>query len=89
MAPTVHINGTSVVDLIRQATRVTRALNAALRAMEEVAPNGRDYYPQGPLALNQALAEHKARVALVERLRQEYDELAMALLDGASAGGPI
>ena len=76
MVPTVHLNGTSKSELRDQLSGVTQALDSTLQALMRAAPNGRDYYPQGPDALDAALAEHKGRVQMLRALMNEVVEIA-------------
>jgi len=76
MVPTVHLNGTASEDLIEQLCDVSRALAEAIAVMQKAAPNGRDYYPQGPEAIKKALAEHAARLEMVDAVQREIEMLA-------------
>jgi hypothetical protein len=58
-----------------------RALDVAMRLMALAAPNGRDYYPQGPDALPQAGVEHRERIAKVKEVYDELGSLASAIHD--------
>jgi hypothetical protein len=60
--PTVHLNGTSRESLLIQVSDAAHALDAAWTALCAMAPHGRDYYPQGVLALRDAEREHSARL---------------------------
>ena len=73
MVPTLHMNGTSATALIDQVANAGSAVSAAMAALAEATPNGRDYYPQGGSAIIKALKEHESRM---ERLRSVHDELA-------------
>ncbi len=73
--PTVHLNGTSAERLIDGYVAADNALRSAERALEESAPNGRDYYPQGDGAIGQAIKEHVARVEKLRAIRAEIQEL--------------
>jgi hypothetical protein len=53
-------------------------LNAEERS-SRTAPNGRDYYPQGPRALERATEEHLARLARLDDVKKEIDELARGI----------
>ena len=44
--PTIHLNGTSKDVLAKQYNDAVVLLRGALQAMEDAAPNARDYYPQ-------------------------------------------
>ena len=57
MIPTVHLNGTGKAALVDGIEAAHRAVAAALDALAEAAPNGRDYYPQGSDAIGRAIAE--------------------------------
>lgn len=86
LVPTIHLNGTSQEDLLTQVTKAAHAVYAAVEALSQMAPNGRDYYPQGPDALPLALREHRKRMATLEDLLQELQELSEAIHDGGHKG---
>lgn len=75
MVPTVHLNGTSGSVLSNQAFMVTHACNGLLMALSDAAPNGRDYYTQGPDALKKAQTEHANRVERVKAIFAEYTHI--------------
>ena len=77
--PTVHINGTSKKELMAGYRAQLDALEKALDSMRWNSPNGRDYYPQGPDAINEAAKEHAARMQKVQSVYDEIHEMAMAL----------
>lgn len=72
MIPTIHLNGTSRDELQRQLIAAIEAVRGAVETVAKAGPHGRDYYPQGPDAINTALAEHYARL---EKLDAVYKEL--------------
>lgn len=80
MAPTIHLNGTSRDELIAQLETASLALYDAEQALAGMAPHGRDYYPQGPQALEQALAEHGARLQALQALRVEIHAIWESIL---------
>jgi hypothetical protein len=51
----------------------------ALRVMQEKGPNARDYYPQGDGVIRVAVAEHCARLAKLESVREELNEIRLAV----------
>lgn len=65
----------------RQYQAACCALDAALEAVQAAAPNGRDYYPQGDGALQQAQHEHHTRVVVLATMRRAYEELIEHVLD--------
>lgn len=81
MIPTVHRNGTSQDELVEQLANVSVKLAEAIRVMCDAGPNGRDYYPQGPHALQKALDEHYVRVDVLTDLKAEIDALAEKVAD--------
>lgn len=70
--PTVHLNGTSKEELVKQLQGAYNAVEIAIEALCHAAPHGRDYYPQDDNAISEALKEHKSRV---DKLRDVRDEL--------------
>ncbi len=75
IAPTVHLNGTGVDDLVDAVKTARQALRAAFEAVNDSHPNGRDYYPQGDEAIGRAEREHQDRCGRVHNLLDEYDAL--------------
>lgn len=76
MKPTIHLNGTSKEELERQVEEAYSALGDALCKLANMAPNGRDYYPQGADALYKAQDEHRARMQKITDIQKELEELA-------------
>ena len=77
--PTVHLNGTSRQALLDGYSEAHRLLEEARKAMAETAPNGRDYYPQGPDAIRLATIEHGERMAKIEALMDDLMTLYCAV----------
>lgn len=77
--PTVHINGTSREELQRQNREAWAAINTALTALNNAAPNARDYYVQGDEAYRQAAVEHTARKAKLLEVQKELTQIAYHL----------
>lgn len=77
--PTIHLNGTSKEALMTALTDASFALDAAYEVAKLSAPNGRDYYPQGPAALDAATKEHMARLNAIDAVKKQFDELASAI----------
>lgn len=78
--PSVHANGTSKGALIQQLSDAWDALEAARTALRQAAPNGRDYYPQGPDAIEQATAQHLDRLRRIDGVQDELQEM-MRMID--------
>ena len=82
MVPSIHLNGTSKNELLEQQIEALRALRAAIAALRQAAPNGRDYYPQGTAAAARALAEHSRRLDKLHAIHAEIGGLALAITEG-------
>lgn len=80
--PTIHLNGTSKDELINVLCDASTAIDAAYEAMKLAAPNGRDYYPQGPEALQRATDEHLGRLRRLDDIKREIDELTVKIDEG-------
>ena len=76
MLPTIHLNGTSRAELLAGYVEAIDALGEAIAALRRAAPNGRDYYQQGPYAYPQAREEHIAHIAALDAIRQDLNTLA-------------
>lgn len=75
--PTIHLNGTSGADLLEGYRTAMEAVASAQHALQSVYPNARDYYPQGPEAIQTAILEHKARWDKLQAVYLELHELAI------------
>lgn len=73
MHPTIHLNGTSRDTLIQQLKKAVNDLRIAIDSVSDAAPNGRDYYPQGDIAINQAIREHTKRMQKLIDVRKELE----------------
>ena len=85
LVPTVHLNGTSAENLTRQLIEARRALRNALQAVDETAPNGRDYYPQGEGAIGVATREHLSRLERIQAVLGELNEMLEGVQEQADA----
>ena len=79
MFPTVHLNGTSGADLLSQTTDAMLALSTALDALKIMGPHGRDYYVQGPRAIDSAMDEHIARIEKLEAVQADLVAISEAI----------
>ena len=66
--PTVHLNGTAGKDLLADYLKARNAVRDATKAVESIAPNGRDYYPQGADVFPAAMREQESRVARLKEI---------------------
>jgi hypothetical protein len=79
MKPTIHLNGTSRSEIERQLGEAAAKVQDAIKAVCAAGPNGRDYYPQGAAALDQAMAEHRSRVERLESVYREIEAIFLGL----------
>lgn len=75
LKPSIHVNGTSVTELMSAYEKAGDALQEAIRCLQDCAPNGRDYYPQGAGALLPAINQHQARVSRLHSVLEELEIL--------------
>lgn len=80
-APTVHMNGTSRQELLKQFLDARSALRTAYSSMCAAAPNGRDYYVQSRDAFTTAQEQHRDRLQRIEALITEYETLAEGVIE--------
>ena len=83
--PTLHSNGTSPEMLRRGYEDARLAVGAAIRAMERLEFNARDYYPQGPAAWHQASAEQSQRYSRLLTVQTELEKLENHVQDAIDA----
>lgn len=76
--PTVNHNGTPRAQLIATHQKAFNAIQDAITAIQECAPNGRDY-PQGLDHLRAALAESKNRAEILAGILDELGNLIVHL----------
>lgn len=80
ITPTIHLNGTARADLFSGYMDAVEALRGAVEAVRRTAPNGRDYYLQGPDAILQADREHRARMIALGTVKRELEALCLATM---------
>ena len=78
--PTIHLNGTSRQELLEQLIEATMAVDVAIQRLSRACPNGRDYYPQGPNAIQEALKQHNSRMHNLTAVVAELREIAEAIV---------
>lgn len=86
--PTIHLNGTPRERFLESFCEARDAVRVAMAALRETTPNGRDYYPQGDLALSAASAEHAARVRALQGVHDDLADLAEGVANAGSFRNP-
>lgn len=80
--PTVHLNGTSRDELLRQHVEAHIALRVALDKMGEASPHARDYYVSNDSgAFTKARLQHQARCEAIAKVMAELQEIAETLAE--------
>jgi hypothetical protein len=80
-APRVHLNGTSSIELLDCLMYAAEAVDAAYCKLKQCAPNGRDYYLDGPDAMREAQEQHEDRLRRLNSVYQELQALQEAVID--------
>ena len=75
--PTIHLNGTSAEELLKNYRAAYNAILNAQAALQQAAPHGRDYYVQSGDSIAVAISQHVSRVQRLESVRREIEELAV------------
>lgn len=79
--PFIHLNGTSRESLEEQVSTAYGAILNAVKALEGMHPNGRDYYPKGADALARATEQHQSRVDRLVAIKDELMAYHMLLVE--------
>lgn len=80
MIPTVHMNGTSRDELVKQLSDAYTAIDAAMDVLRKATPHGRDYYPQGDDAWRKANKAHCDRLVKLHEVAQEILTIAEGIV---------
>ena len=77
--PTIHLNGDTRGTLMAQVCEAYSALGDAIKAVQGMAPNGRNYYPQGPDATRMAQLAHGTMVKQLVAIQAEIEAYGLAI----------
>jgi len=86
ITPSVHLNGTSGPELLKQTMASLKAVRLAQQVLQNNAPHSRDYYVQGPGAWPKARDAHEARMLDLGRMAVEFERMAIAISDQIKDG---
>lgn len=75
--PQININGTKASVLIEGYLKAKDALEAAITALDETAPHGRDFFNDNLYQM--AVTGHNERIAVLSQMRDDLYEVAMRL----------
>jgi hypothetical protein len=79
--PTIHLNGTGATTLQEEYWAAHEAIDAALEKLSEATLNGRDFYPQGPDAYQQARKERCAAFQKLHEAQLYVEEMLAGICD--------
>lgn len=76
MLPSVNLNGTSKEELVAGYAKAHEAIMAALDAVAETSPHGRDFQTCEPGEHSVAMHQHLDRLMMLNTLAEEMEQLA-------------
>lgn len=79
--PTVHLNGTSGLELFDQVVDAARGVENAIQKLEKTRPNARDYYVQGDKAWGKCMTEWQARIGKLLVVEKELGDIVKDITD--------
>ena len=79
IAPRVHMNGTSRDSLVAALDAAHDTIGQAYESLKQTAPNGRDYYTEGPQAMEKAQDEHRDRLLALHNVQAELYAIILAI----------
>lgn len=77
-APIANLNGTGRKFLFENLLTAYEAVGAAILALSNTAPHGRDY-PKGPDSYNVAREQHSRRIEALKQVQEELSAIAIKL----------
>ena len=77
--PTVHLNGTGKDTLVNEYVNAMSAMDKAIETFRKITVHGRDYYPQGNNAINEALHQRSKQLEELMTVRNELETIAIAI----------
>jgi hypothetical protein len=86
MIPRVHWNGTSKEELLRRLRESALVVRNVMNVVSYTAPHGRDYYVIDDDAIVIAMKQHRARMAKLESVAAELEEIALGVMAQEKCG---
>ncbi len=79
MIPAIHTNGDTAQTLEAQNMAAYEAVRTAIAALQNAAPNGRNFYTQGADATQATIKEHVTRLNNLETVYQEIEQIIIGI----------
>jgi hypothetical protein len=81
MKPLIHLNGTWINSLKREAEEARSVIKEAIEKVHDITVHGRDYYPypEYPLQYNQALEKKREMISGLVKMLADIEEYQMHL----------
>ena len=79
--PRINLNGTDGGVLADEYMAGITAVDAAIKAVQAITVHGRDYHVISSTATPDAIAEHWARLRLLEQVREELMAIAVNIAE--------
>ena len=81
--PVVNLNGTAKHVLVDARIEARDAVRAAMKALDECSPNGRDYQTAAKGQLEIYRQKHRERYAVLDRMANELEDEAIFIQSDA------
>jgi hypothetical protein len=82
--PTIHLNGTSRQELLDDYLQALNTVRDAIKALDKIEFNARDYYVQGPNAFEHAREERQAQYSHLWAVKLELEAIAVHISDAGA-----
>jgi len=87
ITPIIHLNGDRREALMAQLEHAYHAVSAAMDALRQCAPNGRNYYPEVG-RFDKAETQYEGRMAHLRAVRDSLQAEVIKIQQEARSGGP-
>ena len=83
VVPMIHLNGTSRLALLEEYRAADQAIREAISCVQAITVNGRDFHLQDLQAFKLAQAQHQQRLADLDIMLNQIDEIWNAINEQA------
>lgn len=79
--PTIHMNGTGGKTLLAEYSAAAKAVQDAIKILGQATLNGRDFYPQGPHAFEDARDQRIEMDKSLESVLEALQAIRIGIMD--------